>query len=685
MDILPDVCLWLADTHAPSDALNYPNSTHILRLLNPQPGEKYATYANRVDHYCHLREWYDAPIPRGALIWQIGNEPEQQGYDLPNPWTLIDWFSNHAGYLSEVKSRYPGIGFLATPLTAADTAKTTTAYIAPYEGVSCHAYWAKGNPGWRQKTNGGATWSVFALTGKPIYVTEVNSNPADADEILAWAGEVPSDLVKGACLYIAESDSDPQYVVTPEMATAVRDGLVPPQPDPDPPSPQPEPVTEYTRAYDPRGYRPLDSRWYPFIAGHNLAEAHAIVAAYDASAKAINYDANAMIAQGAVETAVFTSPRWHNAHNAAGIGIYADDTPDVIWGPPPHGDVETGIHAQADLLSAYFGNDEEPFGTLAPHGFGGMTLHKTKLSDMDGVWAADTGYSAAIVGYLNQVVVGGSPAPAPPVEHYPLVYPVDDKIIQGSDGEFSHGGKVPGFYAIDFASKIGTPIRACGDGTVGVIYWQDANPISARTGHSIWIDHDCGYSTFSCHMTDRTVETGDRVVQGQIFGTTGDPASQPNNGYGDGPHLHWEVWDTARHVRVRMEDLAAAQVIGPWNGEAVSDKWETSPMVGDGFSDNEILRLWYGTNKPTATAKKNFPYTATSPMATSKPMTKTCSARASSSVNASQKRKPTQERRGAPSATSRRERSPRSSKRTAPISCASTSSEGCVGGAAASR
>jgi murein DD-endopeptidase MepM/ murein hydrolase activator NlpD len=606
MDILPDVCLWLADTHQPHDATTYPTSTHILRLRNPQPGEGYVAYANRMERECNLRSWYDAPIPRGALIWVVGNEPEQRGYDLDVPWTIADWLANHAGYLSEVKARYPGIGFLATPFTSMDTDQATTAYVAPYEGIACHAYWAKGNTGWRQKTNGGATWSVFALTGKPIYVTEVNSNPADADEILAWAGEVSSDLVKGACLYIAESDSDPQYVVTPQMATAVRDGLVPSPPAPNPPPPQPEPVTTYTRDYDPRGYRPLDSRWQPFIAGHNLAEANAIVAAYDASAKAIDYDANAMIAQGAVETAVFTSPRWHSAHNAAGIGIYADSTPDVQFGT-----IERGIEGQAELLADYFGDGRKPWGILAsfnpPLGFG-YGLGKTKLSDMDGVWAADKGYSAAIVGYLNQVMVGGSPAPPPPVEHYPLVYPVDDAIIQGSDGSFSHGGKVPGFYAIDFASKIGTPIRACGDGVVTAIYWQDSNPISLRTGHSTWIDHDCGYSTFSCHQTDRTVAVGDRVVQGQIIGTTGDPASQPNNGYGDGPHLHWEVWDTASHVRVRMEDLAAAQVIGPWNGTVITDKWETAPMVGDGFSDDEILRLWYGTNKPTAAAKKSYPY-----------------------------------------------------------------------------
>jgi hypothetical protein len=31
MDVLPDVCLWLADTHEPANALTYPDSFHVLR------------------------------------------------------------------------------------------------------------------------------------------------------------------------------------------------------------------------------------------------------------------------------------------------------------------------------------------------------------------------------------------------------------------------------------------------------------------------------------------------------------------------------------------------------------------------------------------------------------------------------------------------------------------------------
>src|SRR5215472_6881924 len=127
----------------------------------------------------------------------------------------------------------------------------------------------------------------------------------------------------------------------------------------------------YQPSYDPRGYLPLDARWLPCIRAYNPDEADAICATYDESCAVIGYDSNAAIAQGCVETGYFTSDRWHNSHNAAGIGIYSDGTPDIIWGEPPHGDVETGIHAQLDLLTDYYTDGSEPYGTLAPHGFGG--------------------------------------------------------------------------------------------------------------------------------------------------------------------------------------------------------------------------------------------------------------------------------------------------------------------------
>jgi len=160
----------------------------------------------------------------------------------------------------------------------------------------------------------------------------------------------------------------------------------------------------YQTTYDPRGYLPLDARWLACISEGNPEEAQAICDTYDSGCQVIGYDANAAIAQGCVETAWFTSDRWRNSHNAAGIGIYSDSTADVIWGPMPHGDVETGVHGQLDLLTDYYTDGSEPFGTLSPLGFGGMVLGYSQLQDMDGVWAADEGYSEAITGVMNEVI-----------------------------------------------------------------------------------------------------------------------------------------------------------------------------------------------------------------------------------------------------------------------------------------
>jgi murein DD-endopeptidase MepM/ murein hydrolase activator NlpD len=613
--------VWTTSEHA-RDAEPLPDAFHIVRVPTPLVGEDAGAWCGRVAQF--VDEWSGADVPPGSLVFQLGNEPEiatGPDGDVPVAWAVGPWKESFPWYAATFRARWPSNGTLSAPFASQNTRFLDAMYTAACHGVAVHAYWSAGNPGWRWGEDGGQTWRTAVPFGMPIYVTEVNSNPTSVDEMVAWLGEVDSALVMGAAWFIADSpQSFPQYNVTASDAAelAARWHPVPtPVNPPDPPTPEP-PAPPYTRDYDPRGYRPLDPRWRDFIALFNSVEVIAICAAVDAAARRIDYDANAMMAQACVETAVFTSLRWRSAHAAAGIGIYGDGTPDIIWGDPPHGTVEAGIDAMADLLTCYFRNDEEPYGMLLPHGFGGFALHDSRLAQMDGVWARDTGYSAAIVRYMNDVLAGDAPAPPPtpapqPVppakQRFPMVLPVADKVIQGSDGTYSHGGATPGFYAIDFACSTGTPVRAIADGTVGTTYWTDSNPISLRTGHSIWVDHITGYSTFSCHLQEFLVATGDTVRQGQVIGYSGDPASQPNNGYGDGPHLHWEIWDTARHVRVRMEDLLAAGQIGPYEAAAVI-RWRAA-NVGEGYDTNEQRRQWFGTNAPTKTAQKKHPYNPT--------------------------------------------------------------------------
>jgi hypothetical protein len=238
-----EVFLWMEQNRV-RDALAYPNATHILRLPNPQPSEGYAAWADRVDGLA--RSWSTGGIPAGALLFQHANEVDIAGYDLPVPWDIDAWLDHHAGYLYALRNRFPDVACLAPPFTCINTPCMTTDYLRPYQGAATHSYWSEGNPGWRQGRDGGASWRCATELGVPCYITELNSNPTSTNEILAWASEVDSDLVLGACLFLPDAAGTEfdMYNVTVAQAVEIRAGLhsSPPVPDLTPP-PQPEEPT----------------------------------------------------------------------------------------------------------------------------------------------------------------------------------------------------------------------------------------------------------------------------------------------------------------------------------------------------------------------------------------------------------------------------------------------------------
>lgn len=82
---------------------------------------------------------------------------------------------------------------------------------------------------------------------------------------------------------------------------------------------------------------------------------------------------------------------------------------------------------------------------------------------------------------------------------------------------------------IDLAAPPGTPVRACGAGTVTVI-------------HSAWgyglhvvIDHGGGISSLYGHLSEVDVAGGDYVTAGEVIGAVG------STGNSTGPHLHFEI------------------------------------------------------------------------------------------------------------------------------------------------
>ncbi|WP_375459148.1 M23 family metallopeptidase [uncultured Enterovirga sp.] len=92
---------------------------------------------------------------------------------------------------------------------------------------------------------------------------------------------------------------------------------------------------------------------------------------------------------------------------------------------------------------------------------------------------------------------------------------------------------------VDWASKIGTPILAAGNGTVTKASWD-----SGGYGRRIEIQHTNGYVTTYNHQSAfaRGIAPGVRVRQGQVIGFVG------STGLSTGPHLHYEVLVNGRFV-----------------------------------------------------------------------------------------------------------------------------------------
>lgn len=86
---------------------------------------------------------------------------------------------------------------------------------------------------------------------------------------------------------------------------------------------------------------------------------------------------------------------------------------------------------------------------------------------------------------------------------------------------------------VDIANRIGVPVRAVTDGVV-----IQAGPAS---GYGLWIRvrQDDGTTGIFGHVDQIFVRAGQKVQAGQTIGTVG------NRGNSTGPHLHYEVWNTA--------------------------------------------------------------------------------------------------------------------------------------------
>jgi murein DD-endopeptidase MepM/ murein hydrolase activator NlpD len=104
---------------------------------------------------------------------------------------------------------------------------------------------------------------------------------------------------------------------------------------------------------------------------------------------------------------------------------------------------------------------------------------------------------------------------------------------------------------VDYAAPTGTPIKAAGDGRVGVAGWKGGY------GRAVILEHGGGITTLYGHMSRIAagIRPGQRVRQGQIIGYVG------STGAATGPHLHYEYRVNGVHKNPRTVPLPAAKPI----------------------------------------------------------------------------------------------------------------------------
>lgn len=124
---------------------------------------------------------------------------------------------------------------------------------------------------------------------------------------------------------------------------------------------------------------------------------------------------------------------------------------------------------------------------------------------------------------VNRVIVKGT-GKMDGLEKETLPWPSNGNFTSGYGRRWgrNHNG-------IDIAAKPGTPIYSP---AIGTVTFSDTR---SGYGNYVMIDHGNGYVTTYAHMTERHVEVGDVVAQGQLIGTVG------STGRVTGPHLHFEI------------------------------------------------------------------------------------------------------------------------------------------------
>lgn len=110
----------------------------------------------------------------------------------------------------------------------------------------------------------------------------------------------------------------------------------------------------------------------------------------------------------------------------------------------------------------------------------------------------------------------------------PMAMPADGPVGSPYGVISIYHGKVSGFHGgVDITVPAGTPVRSAADGLVRL---AEALPLS---GNAVLIDHGLGVVTAYLHLSEISVQVGQRVGAGEVIGRVG------STGLATGPHLHW--------------------------------------------------------------------------------------------------------------------------------------------------
>lgn len=104
-------------------------------------------------------------------------------------------------------------------------------------------------------------------------------------------------------------------------------------------------------------------------------------------------------------------------------------------------------------------------------------------------------------------------------------------------------GRIAPHNGTDFATPIGTPVLAAGDGVVSLV----ANHRYA--GKYVVIDHGGNYRSRYLHLSKSKVRKGQRVTRGEVIALSG------ATGRVSGAHLHYEF-----HIKGRAVDAMKAKI-----------------------------------------------------------------------------------------------------------------------------